>query len=193
MEIRIGSSDSHSSRHKSSNFKSVQRRSNESQYGRKKRSGVKRKLTRADAIHCTRGGCRSPLPQKADVWGAQFLEVGLRPRCPVFFSNSELNGRIREFEKPWMFHVLAGLRYPCIPGVDIICGSEIFLDFDRKSLANPDSQIDTVKLVMATDGTECAIMDIERLFDEARRNTKPEHEKWAKYFETLARVANEGE
>ncbi|GFV09756.1 uncharacterized protein TNCV_2598111 [Trichonephila clavipes] len=44
MEIRIGSSDSNSSRHKSSDFESVQRRSNESQYCRKKRSGVKRDL-----------------------------------------------------------------------------------------------------------------------------------------------------
>ncbi|GFT98785.1 uncharacterized protein TNCV_3792261 [Trichonephila clavipes] len=44
MEIRTGSSDSNSSRHKSSSFESVQRRSNESQYGRKKGSGVKREL-----------------------------------------------------------------------------------------------------------------------------------------------------
>ncbi|GFU09856.1 uncharacterized protein TNCV_1292291 [Trichonephila clavipes] len=36
MEIRTGSSDSSSSRYKSSNFESVQRRSNESPYGRKK-------------------------------------------------------------------------------------------------------------------------------------------------------------
>ncbi|GFT50035.1 uncharacterized protein TNCV_2272811 [Trichonephila clavipes] len=38
MEIRTGSSDSNSSRHESSSFESVQRRSNVSQYGRKKRS-----------------------------------------------------------------------------------------------------------------------------------------------------------
>ncbi|GFX54062.1 uncharacterized protein TNCV_2336981 [Trichonephila clavipes] len=44
MEIRTGSSDSNSSRHKSSSFESVQWRSNESQYGRKKGSGVKREL-----------------------------------------------------------------------------------------------------------------------------------------------------
>ncbi|GFT43470.1 hypothetical protein TNCV_815181 [Trichonephila clavipes] len=31
-----------------------------------------------------------------------------------------------------------------IPGVDFINGSKIILDFDRKSLAIPDSQIDTV-------------------------------------------------
>ncbi|GFV65179.1 retrovirus-related Pol polyprotein from transposon opus [Trichonephila clavipes] len=33
---------------------------------------------------------------------------------------------------------------PCILGVDFICGSKIILDFDRKSLAIPDSQIDKV-------------------------------------------------
>ncbi|GFV07057.1 uncharacterized protein TNCV_4687311 [Trichonephila clavipes] len=30
----------------------------------------------------------------------------------------ELNIRIREFEKPWLFHVLANLEYPCILGID---------------------------------------------------------------------------
>ncbi|GFU09198.1 uncharacterized protein TNCV_1122151 [Trichonephila clavipes] len=44
MEIRTVSSDNNSSRYKSSNFESVQRRSNESQYGRKKGLGVKREL-----------------------------------------------------------------------------------------------------------------------------------------------------
>ncbi|GFX67876.1 uncharacterized protein TNCV_207201 [Trichonephila clavipes] len=44
MEIRTGSLDGNNSRYKSSNFESVQRRSNESQYGRKKGSGVKREL-----------------------------------------------------------------------------------------------------------------------------------------------------
>ncbi|GFT01949.1 uncharacterized protein TNCV_3056921 [Trichonephila clavipes] len=48
MEIRTGSSDSNSSRYKSSNFESVQRRSNESQYGRKKGSGVKLELGKRD-------------------------------------------------------------------------------------------------------------------------------------------------
>ncbi|GFX87111.1 uncharacterized protein TNCV_2151641 [Trichonephila clavipes] len=43
MEIRTGSSDSNSSLHESSSFESVQRRSNESQYGRK-RSDVKHDL-----------------------------------------------------------------------------------------------------------------------------------------------------
>ncbi|GFW02711.1 uncharacterized protein TNCV_5027931 [Trichonephila clavipes] len=34
---------------------------------------------------------------------------------------------------------------------------------------------------MVSDGTEFAVGDIERLFDEARRNTKAKHEKWEKY------------
>ncbi|GFV30820.1 uncharacterized protein TNCV_3261511 [Trichonephila clavipes] len=53
-------------------------------------------------------------------------------------------GDTREFEKPWMFHVLADLEYPCILGVDFISGSNIILNFDRKSLEIPDSQIDKV-------------------------------------------------
>ncbi|GFX83447.1 retrovirus-related Pol polyprotein from transposon opus [Trichonephila clavipes] len=56
----------------------------------------------------------------------------------------ELNIRIRDFEKPWLFHVLANLEYPCILGIDFIGGSKIILDFDRKSLAIPDSQINKV-------------------------------------------------
>ncbi|GFW47136.1 uncharacterized protein TNCV_55891 [Trichonephila clavipes] len=56
----------------------------------------------------------------------------------------ELNIRIRDFEKPWLLHVLANLEYPCILGIDFIGGSKIILDFDRKSLAIPDSQINKV-------------------------------------------------
>ncbi|GFU95727.1 uncharacterized protein TNCV_4889161 [Trichonephila clavipes] len=58
----------------------------------------------------------------------------------------ELNVRIREFEKPWLLYVLADLECPCIIGVDFISGSKIILPFDRKSLAIPDSQIDTMGL-----------------------------------------------
>ncbi|GFX09585.1 uncharacterized protein TNCV_2029511 [Trichonephila clavipes] len=36
------------------------------------------------------------------------------------------------------------------------------------------------KLVMVSDGTEFVVGDIERLFDEGRRNTKDKHEKWEK-------------
>ncbi|GFX23635.1 uncharacterized protein TNCV_3595771 [Trichonephila clavipes] len=46
--------------------------------------------------------------------------------------------------QPWLFHVLADLEYPCILGIDFIGGSKIILDFDRKSLAIPDSQINKV-------------------------------------------------
>ncbi|GFX50291.1 uncharacterized protein TNCV_2892081 [Trichonephila clavipes] len=56
----------------------------------------------------------------------------------------ELNVWIREFVKPWMFPVLEDLEYPCILGVDFISGSKIILDFDRKALAIPDSQIEKV-------------------------------------------------
>ncbi|GFU75570.1 uncharacterized protein TNCV_2862851 [Trichonephila clavipes] len=52
----------------------------------------------------------------------------------------ELNIRIRDFEKPWSFHVLADLEYPCILEIYFIGGSKIILDFDRKSLAIQDSQ-----------------------------------------------------
>ncbi|GFX61562.1 retrovirus-related Pol polyprotein from transposon 412 [Trichonephila clavipes] len=38
------------------------------------------------------------------------------------------------------------------------------------------------KLVMVSDGTEFAVGDIEKLFYEARRNTKAKHEKWEKYY-----------
>ncbi|GFU58536.1 hypothetical protein TNCV_4894681 [Trichonephila clavipes] len=40
--------------------------------------------------------------------------------------------------------MLADLEYSCVLGVDFISGSESILDCDRKSLAIPDSQIDTV-------------------------------------------------
>ncbi|GFW04703.1 retrovirus-related Pol polyprotein from transposon opus [Trichonephila clavipes] len=53
-----------------------------------------------------------------------------------------LNVWIREFVKPWMFHVLADLEYPCILGVDFISRSKIVLDFDRKALVISDSQIE---------------------------------------------------
>ncbi|GFX49666.1 hypothetical protein TNCV_1637041 [Trichonephila clavipes] len=35
---------------------------------------------------------------------------------------------------------------------------------------------------MVSDGTEFAVGDTEKLFDEARRNTKAKHEKWEKYY-----------
>ncbi|GFS49558.1 uncharacterized protein TNCV_2968481 [Trichonephila clavipes] len=56
----------------------------------------------------------------------------------------ELNIRIRDFKKPWLFHVLADLEYPSILGINFIGRSKIILDFDRKSLTIPDSQINKV-------------------------------------------------
>ncbi|GFX51108.1 transposable element Tcb2 transposase [Trichonephila clavipes] len=35
---------------------------------------------------------------------------------------------------------------------------------------------------MVSDGTEFAVGDIERLFEDARRNTKTKHETWKKYY-----------
>ncbi|GFW13090.1 uncharacterized protein TNCV_3330221 [Trichonephila clavipes] len=58
--------------------------------------------------------------------------------------NCGIKCRIREFEKPLMFHVLADLEYPCILGVDFISGSHVVLGFDRKALAIPDSRIEKV-------------------------------------------------
>ncbi|GFV04437.1 uncharacterized protein TNCV_920571 [Trichonephila clavipes] len=56
----------------------------------------------------------------------------------------ELNIRIREFEKPWLFNVLADLEYPCILGIDFIGKSKITLDFDWKSLTIKDSQVEDI-------------------------------------------------
>ncbi|GFX35627.1 retrovirus-related Pol polyprotein from transposon 17.6 [Trichonephila clavipes] len=38
------------------------------------------------------------------------------------------------------------------------------------------------KLVMVSDRTEFAVEDIERLFEEARRNTETKHDKWKKFY-----------
>ncbi|GFW26080.1 hypothetical protein TNCV_3308511 [Trichonephila clavipes] len=40
---------------------------------------------------------------------------------------------------------------------------------------------------MVSDGTEFVVEDIERLLDEARRNTKAKHEKWVKYYNRCRR------
>ncbi|GFU15504.1 uncharacterized protein TNCV_4126491 [Trichonephila clavipes] len=58
----------------------------------------------------------------------------------------ELNIRIREFENLWLLHVLADLEYLCILGIDFIGGLKIILDFDRKSLAIQDSQVENIKV-----------------------------------------------
>ncbi|GFV82629.1 retrovirus-related Pol polyprotein from transposon 297 [Trichonephila clavipes] len=50
--------------------------------------------------------------------------------------------------------MLAGLEYPCILRVNFISGQKIILDFDRKSLAIPDSQIDTMVKTIAEGNVE---------------------------------------
>ncbi|GFT90168.1 uncharacterized protein TNCV_1347691 [Trichonephila clavipes] len=58
----------------------------------------------------------------------------------------ELNIRIRDFKKLWLLHVLADLEYPCVLGIDFIGGSKIILDFDRKSLAIQESQVEDIEV-----------------------------------------------
>ncbi|GFY30378.1 retrovirus-related Pol polyprotein from transposon 297 [Trichonephila clavipes] len=79
----------------------------------------------------------------------------------------ELNIRIRDFEKPSLFHVLADLEYPCILGIDFIGGSKIILDFDRKSLAIPDSQINKVVKTVETEKVE---IDLSKSKIEEKQN-----------------------
>ncbi|GFY14908.1 retrovirus-related Pol polyprotein from transposon 297 [Trichonephila clavipes] len=50
--------------------------------------------------------------------------------------------------------MLADFEYPCIYGIDFIGGAKIILDFDRKSLAIPDSQIDKVVKTVEVDKVE---------------------------------------
>ncbi|GFS69784.1 uncharacterized protein TNCV_3006651 [Trichonephila clavipes] len=40
---------------------------------------------------------------------------------------------------------------------------------------------------MVSDGTEFAVGDIEKLFEEARRNTETKHENWKKYYKRCRR------
>ncbi|GFW76443.1 retrovirus-related Pol polyprotein from transposon opus [Trichonephila clavipes] len=53
----------------------------------------------------------------------------------------ELQIRIREFQKPWEFHILDSMQYQCILGIDFMKASRLTLDFDQKSLIIPDNQI----------------------------------------------------
>ncbi|GFU86181.1 uncharacterized protein TNCV_368391 [Trichonephila clavipes] len=69
--------------------------------------------------------------------------------------------RIRELVKPWMFHVLADLEYPCILGVDFISGTKIVLDFDRRALAIPDLQIEKVVTMIEEGNVEIDLTKTE--------------------------------
>ncbi|GFX65408.1 hypothetical protein TNCV_4475281 [Trichonephila clavipes] len=53
----------------------------------------------------------------------------------------ELPIRIREFQKPWEFHILDNMQYQCILGIDFMKASRLTLDFDQKSLIIPDNLI----------------------------------------------------
>ncbi|GFW43907.1 retrovirus-related Pol polyprotein from transposon opus [Trichonephila clavipes] len=53
----------------------------------------------------------------------------------------ELQIRIREFQKPWEFHILDSMQYQCILGIDFMKASRLTLDFDQKSLIIPDNLI----------------------------------------------------
>ncbi|GFW77775.1 retrovirus-related Pol polyprotein from transposon 297 [Trichonephila clavipes] len=53
----------------------------------------------------------------------------------------ELQIRIREFQKPWEFHILDNMQYQCILGIVFMKASRLTLDFDQKSLIIPDNQI----------------------------------------------------
>ncbi|GFT32983.1 uncharacterized protein TNCV_149651 [Trichonephila clavipes] len=56
------------------------------------------------------------------------------------------------------------------------------------TIQSPHASLDVEKkLVMVSDGTKFALRDIERLFDEARRNTKAKYEKWEKYYNRRGR------
>ncbi|GFS69551.1 retrovirus-related Pol polyprotein from transposon 297 [Trichonephila clavipes] len=53
----------------------------------------------------------------------------------------ELQIRIREYQKPWEFHILDHMQYQSILGIDFMKASRLTLDFDQKSLIIPDNQI----------------------------------------------------
>ncbi|GFU61978.1 retrovirus-related Pol polyprotein from transposon 297 [Trichonephila clavipes] len=81
----------------------------------------------------------------------------------------ELQIRIREFQKPWEFHILDNMQYQCILGIDFMKASRLTLDFDQKSLIIPDH------LIKQTPKEE-KLVDIDltesKLNDEQQRQLK---------------------
>ncbi|GFT45656.1 hypothetical protein TNCV_1055841 [Trichonephila clavipes] len=65
--------------------------------------------------------------------------------CGIKYSNTG-------FRKALVVTCVADLEYPCILGIDFIGGSKIILDFDRKSLAIQESQVEDIKV---DDGNWC--------------------------------------
>ncbi|GFV57524.1 hypothetical protein TNCV_3270551 [Trichonephila clavipes] len=87
-----------------------------------------------------------------------------------------------ERKDPELGHIYSYLENPEDSSVNATICENWSRDFRSKVDYTPFQ-----KLVMVSDGTEFAIGDIERLFDEARRNTKAKHEKWAKYSDRRRR------
>ncbi|GFY01371.1 retrovirus-related Pol polyprotein from transposon opus [Trichonephila clavipes] len=81
----------------------------------------------------------------------------------------ELQIRIREFQKPWEFHILDNMQYQCILGIDFMKASRLTLDFDQKSLIIPDHLIKQMP-------KEEKLIDIDltksKLDDEQQRQLK---------------------
>ncbi|GFT67941.1 transposon Tf2-6 polyprotein [Trichonephila clavipes] len=81
----------------------------------------------------------------------------------------ELQIKIREFQKPWEFHILDNMQYQCILGIDFMKASRLTLDFDQKSLIIPDH------LIKQTPKEE-KLVDIDltesKLDDEQQRQLK---------------------
>ncbi|GFW03624.1 retrovirus-related Pol polyprotein from transposon 297 [Trichonephila clavipes] len=81
----------------------------------------------------------------------------------------ELQIRIREFQKPWEFHILDNMQYQCILGIDFMKASRLTLDFDQKSLIIPDHLIKQTP-------KEPKLVDIDltesKLDDEQQRQLK---------------------
>ncbi|GFY29873.1 retrovirus-related Pol polyprotein from transposon 412 [Trichonephila clavipes] len=74
-------------------------------------------------------------------------------------------------------HFLREFAYAIRTAVNVTTGKTLAELFLGRKLVTPFQ-----KLVMVSDGTEFAVGDIERLFEEARRNTETKHEKWKKYY-----------
>ncbi|GFT55820.1 retrovirus-related Pol polyprotein from transposon 297 [Trichonephila clavipes] len=81
----------------------------------------------------------------------------------------ELQIRIKEFQKPWEFHILDNMQYQCILGIDFMKASRLTLDFDQKSLIIPDHVIKQMP-------KEEKLVDIDltesKLDDEQQRQLK---------------------
>ncbi|GFY03932.1 retrovirus-related Pol polyprotein from transposon 17.6 [Trichonephila clavipes] len=104
-------------------------------------------------------------------WSGEIIYIG--GDIPKIFFMSKV------FEKPWLFHVLADFEYQCILGIDFIGGSNIILDYDRKSLVIPDSQIDKVVKTVEVEKVEIDLSktkleekqkrELQDLFDSFQR------------------------